>query len=138
MMKEIQGIDLQSGKVYYIESINVIPFSNKRSRQKGVFKKFVLGNDDYGEYLDHVHFESVENINKDDNNVTGSHIYPHMYERNNPDRDLRVYISGRMFYYTDYYRFYACEKDEIIERKEKDTTNILLQQIIGNSGFNFY
>ena len=132
-MKEIQGNDLQPGKVYYIESINVAPYSNKRSRQKGVFKKFLPGNDDYGEYLDQVHFESVENINKDDNSDigTGTHIYPHMYERNHPDRDLRVYISGRMFYHTDYYRFYACEKDEIIERKEMETTNILLQQIIG-------
>ena len=61
MMKEIQGIELVPGKVYYIEtnldyvSNEVSAVSVNRRRQKGIFKRF-LPHDDYG---DHVHFESV-------------------------------------------------------------------------------
>jgi len=146
MMKEIQGIDLVPGKVYYIEtnldyrSVNdpgiVI---NNRRRQKGIFKKFIPATD-YGDYLDSVHFESVENINPNDpvgSGITGEHIYPHCREVNHPDRYLRVYIPGRMFYNTEYTRFYACETAEIAERKEREATNVLLQRITGDSEFNF-
>lgn len=143
MMKEIQGIELVPGKVYYIEtnldyvSNEVSPVSVNRRRQKGIFKRFIP-HDDYG---DSVHFESVENINPNDpvgSGITGEHIYPHCHEPNHPDRCLRVYIPGRMFYYTTYSRFYACETEEIIERKEMEATNILLQRITCDPGFKFY
>ena len=142
MMKEIQGIELVPGKVYYIEtnldyvSNEVSAVSVNRRRQKGIFKRF-LPHDDYG---DSVHFESVLNINRNDpvgSGITGEHIYPHCRDVNHPDRYLRVYIEGRMFYHTTYSRFYACETEEIIERKEREATNILLQRIICDPGFNF-
>jgi hypothetical protein len=43
---------------------------NERRRQKGLCKKFIPAND-YGDYLDFVHFEGVENINKDDETGPG-------------------------------------------------------------------
>ena len=143
MMKEIQGIDLQPGKVYYIET-NICyvpnalyPVSINRRRQKGIFKKFIPSED----CLDMVHLESVENINPNDPvgpGITGEHIYPHCRDVNHPNRYLRIYIPGRMFYYPEYSRFYACETDEIIEKKEREATNILLQRITGDPGFKFY
>jgi len=141
-MKEIQGIDLQPGKVYYIEtnlnyaSNEISLVSMNRRRQKGIFKKFIPSED----CLDMVHFESVENLNPNDPvgpGITGEDFYPHYRDINHPNRYLCIYIPGRMFYYPEYSRFYACETDEIIQGKEREATNILLQRITGDPGFNF-
>ena len=163
MMKEIQANDLQPDKVYYIETkidygdeVNI-----NRRRQKGVFKKFILytgknittivgvfpnndldndlDNDDFGR-LHMAHFESVVNINPNDpegRRITGSVSYPYIRVRY-PSRRITLYykpyIPIPMLYHPDNTRFYACEKDEIIERK---VTN-MLQQITGDPRFNFY
>jgi hypothetical protein len=144
MMKEIQANDLVPGKTYYVET-NLDHVSNamsrvstNRRRQKGIFKKFIPSEDDD---LDMVHFESVENLNPNDpvgSGITGEYIYPHMREVNHPDRYTRVYIPGRMFYYTEYTRFYEYKKEEIIKRKEREATNNFLQRITGDPKFNFY
>jgi hypothetical protein len=138
-MKEVQANELKFNKMYYIES-EIARSPGSKRRQKGIFKRFILETE-YNDYLHFVHFEGVENINKDDETgpgITGTSIYPNIYDRNHPEHYSMVFIPGRMFYYTEYTRFYECEKDEIIERKEKETVNMLLQQITGDSEFKFY
>lgn len=139
-MKEVQASDLVPGKVYYIDSNTPYPTIHERIRQKGVFQKF-MPSIDYGDYLDSVHFEGVENINKSHESgpgITGIQTYPYKHYRNHPEQYTLVYIPGRMLYYTKYTKFYECKKEEIMERKEKETLNMVLQQILGDSKFNFY
>jgi len=139
-MKEVQAIDLVPGKVYYIESVTPYPTLYEKIRQKGVFQKYIPKNN-CCDYLDSVHFEGVENINKSHESgpgITGIQTYPYKHYRNHPEQYTLVYIPGRMLYYTKYTKFYECKKEEIMERKEKETLNMVLQQILGDSKFNFY
>jgi hypothetical protein len=139
-MQEVQVNDLKLNKMYYIESEIAISPGSKRRRQKGIFKRVIVEtkNDDYMQF---VHFEGVENINKNDETgpgITGTNIYPKIYDRNKPQPYNPFFIPGKMYYYTKYTKFYECKKEEIIERKEKETLNMVLQQILGDSKFNFY
>ena len=134
-MKEIQAIDLQPGKMYYIESTFTSSLTDKTRRQKGIFEKY-LPADDEDDNFNYAHFENVENINPNDPcgvNITGTLIYTNRDGPNAPR--VPLYIPGRMFYNMDYYTFYLCQTEEIRERKEREAVNSLLEQITGDPLF---
>jgi hypothetical protein len=121
-MKLIQAIDLQPGKMYYIESKCTQYVIEKKRRQKGIFKRYIYGKVDVSHFdkgnaasyyakLDIAHFENVENINADDPAGDG--------------------ITGSILYYTDYNRFYLPEKDEIIKNKDNGIISSVLEKITG-------
>jgi len=121
-MKLIQAIDLQPGKMYYIESKCTQYVIEKKRRQKGIFKSYIYGKVDVSDFdkgsaasyyakLDIAHFENVENINADDPAGNG--------------------ITGSILYYTDYNRFYLPEKDEIIKRKDNGIISSVLEKMTG-------
>jgi len=121
-MKVIKAIDLQPGKMYYIESKCTQYVIEKKRRQKGIFKSYIYGKVDVSDFdkgsaasyyakLDIAHFEDVENINADDPAGNG--------------------ITGSILYYTDYNRFYLPEKDAIIERKDNGIISSVLEKMTG-------
>lgn len=121
-MKLIQAIDLQPGKMYYIESKCTQSVIDKKRRQKGIFKSYIYGKVDVSHFdkgsaasyyakLDIAHFENVENINPNDPVGDG--------------------ITGSILYYKDYNWFYLPEKDEIIKRIDNGIVSSVLEKITG-------
>ena len=135
-MKQVLMKDLQPGKMYYIEySVpeyidSRIPNGRTIIRLKGIFKNYVHVDDRYMK-TDDTHFENLQHVNPnctDFVNEIHQGCCRGYYE---------IYTYGRWRYYHErgtYYKFYAPEIDEIIE---KNAVNIFLRRITGDPSFTY-
>jgi hypothetical protein len=108
-MQEVQGQELEEGKVYYIESYKWYGHI-KTEKLKGVFWYFQASPID----MDIVTFGDLVNGRKSER-----------------DGVLKEYPKRTGSFPTDFYKFYLCQKKTI----ERDVTNRILSIIIGDPNF---